>query len=266
MQKKENKRKKISKFENNQFDFIICITIFLLLALGIIMVLSASAPASIAEGKGSYSYVSKQLIFACIGIVLMFFISKIDYRFYKKYYWMVYFFSWIILLLVVIPGLGLNVNGATRWINLGFIQFQPSEITKIGMIIFYAGYLSDHKKDLKDIWKGFIKPFLYLIPPIGILFFVQSHLSVSIVIISVTAIIMMMSGVRFLYFAIVGGVGVSEVMGLLGVMQMSGKDSFRLARIQTFFDPWQDAQGTGYQVVQSLYAIGSGGFFGAGLR
>ena len=98
MQKKENKIKKISKFVNNQFDFIICITIFLLLALGIVMVLSASAPASIAEGKGSYSYVSKQAIFACIGIVLMFFISKIDYRFYKKYYWTVYFISWIILL------------------------------------------------------------------------------------------------------------------------------------------------------------------------
>ena len=161
MQKKENKIKKISKFVNNQFDFIICITIFLLLALGIVMVLSASAPASIAEGKGSYSYVSKQAIFACIGIVLMFFISKIDYRFYKKYYWTVYFISWIILLLVVVPGLGLNVNGATRWINLGFIQFQPSEITKIGMIIFYAGYLSDHKKDLKDIWKGFLKPFFF---------------------------------------------------------------------------------------------------------
>ena len=206
MQKNEIKGKKISKFVNNQFDFILCITIFLLLALGIVMVLSASAPASIAEGKGSYSYVSKQLIFACIGIVLMFFISKIDYRFYKKYYWTVYFISWIILLLVVVPGLGLNVNGATRWINLGFIQFQPSEITKIGMIIFYAGYLSDHKKDLKDIWKGFLKPLLFLIPPIGILFFVQSHLSVSIVIVSVTSIMMIMAGVRTICFAVSGGV------------------------------------------------------------
>lgn len=206
MQNKENKVKKISKFANNQFDFIICITIFLLLALGIVMVLSASAPASIAEGKGSYSYVSKQLIFACIGICLMFFISKIDYRFYKKYYWTIYFISWAILLLVVVPGLGLNVNGATRWINLGFIQFQPSEITKIGMIIFYAGYLSDHKKELRDIWKGFIKPLLFLVPPIGILFFVQSHLSVSIVISLVSSIMMLMAGVRTIYFLIAGGV------------------------------------------------------------
>lgn len=206
MQKKENKGKKISKFVNNQFDFILCITVLLLLALGIIMVLSASAPASIAEGKGSYSYVSKQAIFAGIGIVLMFFISKIDYRFYKKYYWIAYVISCGILLLVAVPGLGLNVNGATRWIKLGPIQFQPSEITKIGMIIFYAGYLSDHKKELKNFRKGFVIPFLFLILPIGILYFVQNHLSVSIVIVSVTSIMMLMAGARVLYFAVIGGV------------------------------------------------------------
>ena len=266
MQKKSNKAKKVSKFANNQIDFILCITILLLLSLGIIMVLSASAPASIAEGNGSYAYVSKQAIFAIVGITLMIFISKIDYRFYKKYYWMVYFVSWIILLFVAVPGLGLNVNGATRWINLGFIQFQPSEITKIGMIIFYAGYLSDHKNDLQTFGKGFVLPFAFLAPPILILFFIQSHLSASVVIASITAIMMLMAGARILYFSIIGGAGISGALGLLGIMQMSGSGGFRLARIKTFFDPWQDAQGVGYQVVQSLYAIGSGGLLGAGLR
>ena len=206
MQNKGNKTKKISKFVNNQFDFILCITILLLLSLGIVMVLSASAPASIAEGKGSYSYVSKQALFAVIGIVLMTVISKIDYRFYKKYYWIVYFISWIILILVAIPGLGVKVNGATRWINLGFTQFQPSEITKIGMIIFYAGYLSDHKNDLKSFIKGFLVPFAYLIPPIAILFFIQSHLSASVVIGTITAIMMIMAGARVLYFVVIGGI------------------------------------------------------------
>ena len=264
MQKKSSKAKKVSKFANNQIDFILCITILLLLSLGIIMVLSASAPASIAEGNGSY--VSKQALFAVVGIALMIFISKIDYRFYKKNYWMVYFVSWIILIFVAIPGLGLNVNGATRWISLGFIQFQPSEITKIGMIIFYAGYLSDHKKDLQTFWKGFVLPFAFLAPPILILFFIQSHLSASVVIASITAIMMLMAGARVLYFAIIGGTCASGILGLLGIMQMSGGGGFRLARIKTFFDPWQDAQGVGYQVVQSLYAIGSGGLLGAGLR
>jgi len=262
----QKKVKKISKFVNNQFDFIICITVLLLLALGIVMVLSASAPSAISQGNDSYFYVRKQAGFAIVGIVLMFFISKVDYRFYKKYYWIVYFVSWIILLLVLVPGIGREVKGATRWINLGFGQFQPSEITKIGLIIFYAGYLSDHKRELKNLFSGFIKPLLFLIPPIGILFLVQNHLSVSLVIIIVTSVMMLMAGCRVLHFAIAGGVGASFAVGALGIMQMAGKQNFRLDRIQTFFNPWADAQGTGYQVVQSLYAIGSGGIFGVGLR
>lgn len=206
MPKNSNKVKKVSKFVNNQFDFLLCITVLLLLSLGVIMVLSASAPSALSETGSSYTYVRKQATFAIIGIVLMFIISKIDYRFYKKYYWIVYFVSWTMLLLVIVPGIGRNVKGATRWINLGFGQFQPSEITKIGLIIFYAGYLSDHKDELKSIFKGFVKPFLFLVPPVGILFVVQNHLSVSLVIISVTATMMLMAGARVLHFAICGGV------------------------------------------------------------
>ena len=206
MPKNSNKVKKVSKFVNNQFDFLLCITVLLLLSLGVIMVLSASAPSALSETGSSYTYVRKQATFAIIGIVLMFIISKIDYRFYKKYYWIVYFVSWTMLLLVIVPGIGRNVKGATRWINLGFGQFQPSEITKIGLIIFYAGYLSDHKDELKSFFKGFVKPFLFLVPPVGILFVVQNHLSVSLVIISVTATMMLMAGAGVLHFAICGGV------------------------------------------------------------
>lgn len=206
MPKNSNKVKKVSKFVNNQFDFLLCITVLLLLSLGVIMVLSASAPSALSETGSSYTYVRKQATFAIIGIVLMFIISKIDYRFYKKYYWIVYFVSWTMLLFVIVPGIGRNVKGATRWINLGFGQFQPSEITKIGLIIFYAGYLSDHKDELKSFFKGFVKPFLFLVPPVGILFVVQNHLSVSLVIISVTATMMLMAGARVLHFAICGGV------------------------------------------------------------
>lgn len=128
------------------------------------------------------------------------------------------------------------------------------------------GYLSDHKDDLKSFFKGFVKPFLFLVPPVGILFLVQNHLSVSLVIVSITSVMMLMAGARVLHFAVSGGVrNKSEYFGLLGILQMTGKGGFRLDRIATFFDPWADAQGTGYQVVQSLYAIGSGGLFGVGL-
>ena len=259
------KVKKMSNFAGNQFDFTLCITVLVLLAMGIIMVLSASAPSALSTTGNSYTYVKKQFAFAIVGIFLMFTLSKIDYRFYKKYYWLVYHASWIILLLVLVPGLGVSVKGATRWVNLGFMQFQPSELTKIGLIIFYAGYLGDHKSELTDIWNGFIKPFCYVLPQIGILFLVQNHLSVSLIIGIITVTMMVMAGCRMAHFINTGLIGVSGGFGLLGLLHMSGNGGFRLERIATFFNPWADAQGTGYQMVQSLYAIGSGGFFGLGL-
>lgn len=259
------KKKKFSNFVNNQFDFILCITVLLLLAAGIIMVLSASAPSALSVTGNSYTYVSKQLIFAVIGLFVMFFVSKIDYRFYKKYYWYIYFASWIVLLLVLVPGLGVSVKGATRWIAIGSFSFQPSELTKIGMIIFFAGYLSDHKNELGDFKNGFIKPLCYLAPPIGILFFVQNHLSVSLVIGIIVIVIMFIAGCKLKHFLTVGAVGVVAIVAIFGLLQTSGSSNFRLDRISTYFDPWADAQGTGYQTVQSLYAIGSGGMFGLGL-
>ncbi len=267
------KTKRVSNFVNNQFDFILCITVLVLLAMGIIMIMSASAPSALSTTGNSYTYVWKQFIFAVLGIALMLIVSKIDYRFYKKYYWQIYVASWAILLLVLVPKLGVSVKGALRWVNLGFTQFQPSELTKIGMIIFYAGYLSDHKSEIvnsgegfwKPLWKGFIKPALFVVPPIAILYGIQNHLSASLVLIILTFAMMLMIGCRLQYFIGAGLLGVLGAGSLLGLMQLKGSDSFRLDRISTYFNPWSDASGTGYQMVQSLYAIGSGGFFGVGL-
>ena len=268
MQRNNQKKKvkRFSKFLDNRMDYILFITVLILLSLGVIMVLSASAPSALSETGKSYTYFVRQFIFAIIGIGIMLFISKIDYRFYKKYYWLVYAVSVLVLLLVLIPGLGREVNGATRWIGIpGLGQFQPSEITKIGLIIFYAGYLSDHKSELKDFWRGFVKPLAFLLPPIAILYLVQNHLSVCLVIAAITAVMMLMAGCRLLHFIAVGLVGVAGIVIMLIKGQTSESSSFRWDRIVTFFDPWSDATGTGYQMVQSLYAIGSGGLFGVGL-
>lgn len=268
MQRNDQKKKvkRFSKFLDNRMDYILFITVLILLSLGVIMVLSASAPSALSETSNSYTYFIRQFIFAIIGIGIMLFISKIDYRFYKKYYWLVYAVSVLVLLLVLIPGLGREVNGATRWIGIpGLGQFQPSEITKIGLIIFYAGYLSDHKSELKDFWRGFVKPICFLLPPIAILYLVQNHLSVCLVIAAITAVMMLMAGCRLLHFIAAGLVGVAGIVIMLIKGQTSESSSFRWDRIVTFFDPWSDATGTGYQMVQSLYAIGSGGLFGVGL-
>ena len=264
----QTKAKKTSKFINNPFDFILCIVVFILLALGIVMVLSASAPSALAEGGEAYEYAGKQLLFAILGLIAMFFISKIDYRFYKKFYWPIYFASCVILLLVLIPGLGVNAGGAIRWVAIpGLGQFQPSEITKIGLIVFYAGYLSDHKDELKDFWRGFVKPLCFILPPIAILFFVQNHLSASLIIGMIACIMMIVAGARMLHF-ICSGVLAGGALGAYLVYKINSggsESNFRIDRIVSFLDPWADATDTGWQVVQSLYAIGSGGLFGTGL-
>lgn len=264
----KSKTKKKTSIKTNQkpFDFILCITVFLLLALGIVMVLSASAPSSLSEWGNSYYYVIRQGAFAIVGLILMFVISKIDYRTYKGFYKIAYYASIFVLALVVVPGIGVTVNGAKRWINLGFGRFQPSELAKIGLIIFYAGYLSDNKSKLGTFKEGFIIPLLYLVPPIAILFFIQDHLSASIIIVMITSIIMLMAGTRLKYFLTAGIAAVSAgFAGILMLAQSTGKGDFRLARLTTFLDPWADATGDGWQVIQGLYAIGSGGLFGVGL-
>lgn len=260
------KVKNKGKTNQKQFDFILCITVFLLLALGIVMVLSASAPFSLANYGNSYHFLINQAVFGFIGIVLMFTISKIDYRIYKKLYKVAYILSIIFLALVVVPKIGVEVKGARRWINLGFGQFQPSELAKIGLIVFYASYLADHRTELNSFWLGFVKPLIYLIPPIAILFFIQDHLSASIIIIAIVSIMMVMAGSKTKYFLTAGVAGGSAlVFGMLILAQVTGKGDFRLARLTTFLDPWADATDTGWQVIQGLYAIGSGGLFGVGL-
>ena len=248
------------------FDFILFVTVLLMLCLGIIMVLSASSPSSLAETGSSYEYVKTQAVSAVIGIVLMLFISKIDYKVYSKFYKIIYIAGIILLLAVLIPGLGYSANGATRWINLKFTTIQPSELVKIGLIIFYATYLTKHKDELKEFKKGFIKPLLIVAPIILILVLVQNHLSASLVIIAIVSIMMLMAGTKLRYFLTVGvaGLGLGGV-GLFLMAQKANQGGFRIARIISFLDPWQDAQGTGWQIIQSLYAIGSGGLFGAGL-
>jgi len=262
----QKKKKKIEKQVNKPFDFTLCITIILLLSLGIVMVLSASAPSSLSTTGNSYTYVIRQAVFGVVGLVLMFIISKIDYRIYKPFYKIAYVLSLIALVSVAIPGIGVTTKGATRWIDIGFGSFQPSELAKIGLIVFYAGYLAEHKDELGFFWKGLIKSFCFLVPPIAILFFLQDHLSASIVIIAIISIMMVMAGTKIRHFLSIGLTGGSAaVAGMLLLATTSDKGSFRLDRLTTFLDPWADATGDGWQVIQSLYAIGSGGLFGVGL-
>ena len=255
---KKKKEKSFSSFVNNPIDFTLLITILLLLSMGLVMVLSASSPSALSESGNSYAFFSKQLIFAILGIIAMLFISKIDYRFYQKFYKHAWWIALILLALVLIAGE--TVNGAKRWIYVTeTLSFQPSEVVKILMIIFYAGILVKNRDELGLYTKGFIKNMCLLAPIIGLLL-LEPHFSASIVIIGICATMMIMAGCKFWHFLATGAVAGIPAMILLIV-----KEPYRLQRVITFLDPWKDATGDGWQVIQSLYAIGSGGLFGVGL-
>lgn len=252
------KGKSFSSFLNNPMDFTLIITILLLLTIGLIMVLSASSPSALSESGDSYKYFSKQLLFAIFGIVAMIFISKVDYRFYKKFYKHAWWISLVLLVLVKV--IGKNINGSQRWIYLSeTLSFQPSELVKILMIVFYAGILTKNRDKLAKYKDGFIKHILMLAPIIGLLM-LQPHFSASIVIVGICSIMMIVAGCKFRHFALTAGsIGVPIIIALILF------SPYRLQRVVTFLDPWQDPTDTGWQVIQSLYAIGSGGLFGAGL-
>ena len=255
---KKKKEKNFSSFLNNPIDFTLVITILLLLGIGLVMVLSASSPSALSESGNSYAYFSKQLIFAILGIIAMVFISKIDYRFYQKFYKHAWWIS--LLLLAAVMLIGKEVNGAKRWIYITeTLSFQPSELVKFLMIIFYAGILVKNRDQLQLYWKGLIKHCLFLAPIIGLLL-LQPHLSASVVIIGIVCVMMIVAGCKFKHFLFTGlGVGIPGLAVLIAI------EPYRLQRFVTFLDPWQDATNTGWQVIQSLYAIGSGGLFGVGL-
>ena len=250
------------------FDFILFIVVLILLGMGITMVLSASSPMSLSTTSSSYTYVSKQAIAAVLGIIVMLIISKIDYKILSRVYKIIWIVSIVGLAAVMIPGIGVTVKGATRWIKFPvFGTIQPSEITKLGLIIFFAAYLTNHRNELKNLWKGFFKPILFfLAPPIFIILVIQSHLSASVLIILTISVMMLMAGCKVSHFAIFGGAGVTiGSIGLYVLAKYFGIGAYRLKRITAFLNPWADPLDTGWQIIQGLYAIGSGGLFGVGL-
>ncbi|MBR3249415.1 MAG: putative lipid II flippase FtsW [Clostridia bacterium] len=258
MSKNKKNTKRINSFTKNPADYTLVITILLLLSIGLVMVLSASSPTALSESGNSYKYFLKQLIFAGVGLVFMIGISKVDYRIFQKFYKQAWWVSFILLILVI--AIGKEVNEAKRWIYVTeSLSFQPSEVVKFLMIVFYAGILVKNRNELGKYGKGFIKHICLLAPIIALLL-AQPHFSASIVIIGVCSIMMIVAGCKLWHFLATGlTIGIPGIIGLIII------EPYRLTRVTTFLDPWKDATGTGWQVIQSLYAIGSGGLFGLGL-
>lgn len=265
----KRKIKGFSSFLNNPVDFTLVITVLLLLSLGLVMLLSASAPKSMQESAdgNSYTYFARQLFFAVAGIIAMLGISRFDYRFFQKFYKLAYVASIVLLIMVLL--IGTESHGAKRWINLGFTTFQPSELVKICMIVFYAGILVKNRDDLGKFGKGLVKHILFLVPII-ILLALEPHMSTTMVIVITSCVMLIMAGCKFWQF-LLSGIVAGGIGGIAVTILYFANDWFQrrfqyiVTRFITFLDPWQYATDEGWQVIQSLYAIGSGGLFGVGL-
>ncbi len=275
MARKEKKDRKLAFFTKGSMDYIILTVVLIILACGIIMVLSASAPSSLSESGDSYKYFRRQAGAAGIGIVAMLIVSKIDYRIYKKFNWIIYIVVIALLAITAYTPLGTEDKGAKRWLNLGFISFQPSELAKTGFIIFFASLLSDIKRagNIKKFWKGFVLPMAFLAPIVVIVYKGQNHLSATLLIAAVTCVQMFVVGVPLRHFIIAGVAGVLAFLSYKGIdgylhpvdpAEAAEKENFRAGRMKVWRDPFSDPTGKGWQIIQSLYAIASGSLFGLG--
>jgi len=228
-------------------------TVIMLVVLGLIMVFSASYPsANYRYGNGLY-FITRQAIWAAIGAVTMFFTARFDYRRYKKLVKPIMIITAIMLLLVLVST---PIKGARRWLGFGSFSFQPSEFAKISIIIFMAAVLADAKEKVRDI--KYLLKYGVVVALMLFLLIIQPHFSVCIIICLVVAIMLLVAGFppKIFWTAAVLLIPVAFIVAM-------GAD-YRADRLLYYFDPFADKQGKGWQIIQSLYAIGSGGFFGLG--
>lgn len=241
-----------------EYDFWLLFTVLVLLGMGTVMVFSASSYNALYYHNNKFYFFIRQLIWSVLGVAGMLVFSKIDYRRIAASSPILMVISIILLILVRIPGIGSNVNGAYRWFNFGFMSFQPSELTKIALILFLAFSLSKNADRLKRFFTGLL-PYLLVIGVIDGLLYLEPHMSAIILITSVAVIILFLAGARISHFLLLA----APVIALGWRLIMS--DPYRIERLLSFTDPFQYKQGSGFQVVNSLYAIASGSVFGRGL-
>ena len=235
--------------------------VVILLAIGVTMVLSASFarayfdPGGVTKGKATY-YFLRQFIFAALGVAAMIICSRLPVGFYKRFSMPVLIAA--VILLMLVPIIGTNANGAKRWIGLGAFTIQPSEIAKIGMILAFASMICARRGRMKSFRYG-ILPFAAILAAIVGLLVLEPHFSASIIIVAIGGVMLFLGGARLVWFiaaAVAAGGGIAVLLTMF---------PYASTRITTWRDPFASTSDEGYQIVQSLYSIGSGGLTGLGL-
>ncbi|MGA8943195.1 MAG: stage V sporulation protein E [Thermoactinomyces sp.] len=246
------------KTKNNTPDFMIVIAIVLLLSIGVLMVYSASAAFAYHKYGDAFFFAKRQLLFAALGVFLMFWISRLDPGQFHKWAKPGLILCFILLLVVLIPGVGILRNGARSWLGIGAFSIQPSEFMKLAMIAFLARMFSKPGFDIKRFAGGFLPGLILLGAAFGLIM-LQPDLGTGTVLMGTGVVLIFAAGARMKHLAFFFFLGIAGFAGLILAAP------YRIQRIAAFFNPWQDPLGAGYHLIQSLYAIGPGGLMGLGL-
>ena len=239
-------------------DIRLFISVIILSLFGCLMIYSSSNIWSLYKYNSPYKYFVNQFIFLIIGIILMIILSKIDYKVYKKKSNLILLICFILLTLVLIPGIGVVRNGSRSWFGILGFGLQPSEAAKIGLVIFVAKYLSNNYRETKSIKKGILPIFIIIFLFFALIMLEPDFGTAMVIVMSLIAMIFI-SKVKLSFFIKLG------LVGLLGIVLLVIIAPYRVERIVSFLNPWSDPLGSGFQIIQSLYSIGPGGLFGMGL-
>lgn len=242
--------------KKGKIDYWLFFVVFVLCCIGMIMVLSASQYSAAYEFGDSYYYLKRQIFNIAVGFVAMFLAIKIDYRIYGKLCWPIFFIGVGLMLLVMFSSLGDTGGGSQRWIQLGPMRFQPSDVMKLSMLVLLCQQLAEPA----GYFVGKTLPYLAVVG-VSCCLVAINDLGTGIVMGGTATLLLIIGGMKLRYLAALFGLGAAG----LAVMVLPPQYHYRLTRLTSFLDPWADYYGTGYQVVQSLLAIGSGGLMGVGL-
>ena len=239
-------------------DMPLLVAAFCLLGLGLVMVSSASIEVAAGLLNNPLYYMTRQIVYLLIGLAALVCVLSIPIRLWEQFRFPLLFLGFALLIAVLIPGIGREVNGSWRWIAVGPINVQPSELAKLFSVVFLAGYLVHRQDEVKERWFGFIKPFMVLFP-MAFLLIVEPDFGATVVLLGAAV------GMLFL-----GGVGLFRFILLFGSLTIAAgalivTESYRLQRMIGFLNPWDDPYGSGYQLSQALIAFGRGHWTGLGL-
>ncbi len=239
-------------------DVILLLVTISLVVIGTVMIYSSSSIIAMEKFGDGYHYIKKQILFVLLGFGIMMVMSRLPYQWWKKVAYPGILISIVLLSVLMIPGIGTKVSGATRWIRAGGVSFQVSELVKIMLVIFLSHYLTKKIVCVKEFSRIFLVPLVIMMIIIGLVL-CQPDFGAAVIMVTVFMLMFYLAGSRIVYLA--GFVAAVIPVAVVLVIH----ESYRMQRLMSFLNPWEDPTRTGFQIIQSFISFGSGGAFGVGL-